>query len=467
MNNINYLTLIFLYIIFFIITSYYLIKNIIKTKKIELSDIFKIFYIFYYGIVPICTLIAFKKNTINEIKDYYLESNSLYIKYIAFLLSSLFYIIFNYVLAKIKSKKIKIKKNFVKLDNSNSFYLANLLLLIVGWIALLLYTRAYGGIFSTFKYAEDIRNSRCSISNNLSFLQPFTMVFLILPINFIYILSKHNNKEGKVITIIFLFLSILGCICELMIIDSRSNMLFLPLIVCYYFLKEKIMTFNKKYLIIFLCVIFISCFALINSEKISGFLHNQPRTEQQTKINDFIAQEFGYTYLDDINVIYRKINNKNGKIRIFNDILRISVSLLPRSIQEKITDNLSVYNSKFFPNSYGIVPCDIISASIYSLGYIGPIIFAIWIAIIIYLLDLIVASFKKKSKYYLIIEAFFIFYICIHLIANYDISLRIFSLFEFILLIVFVIILNLKKFNKFVDIMYNCITKFKISNFKK
>ena len=298
-----------------------------------------------------------------------MENKSIYLNYAIYALTVIFYLLYNIAFNYLEKKKWTFKLNKIKPidENSKSFYVANLILLLIGWFSLFMYTIAYGGIFETFKYAEEIRNNICTISNNFTYFQPFTMLLLFLPLNYLVLFRniKEKGLKYKIVTTILFFASIVGCILVLLIIDSRSRMLMTILIIIYYYFKNKILDFNKKSIAKLVVIMFLFLLILVNSENISGLLHNQERTEQKSQINEFIAQEFGYTYLNGVNVIYRKVNGINGNVRIFDNILGITISLLPRSIQRKMVVSMPAYNTAFFHKSIGTVPSDLITSSIY------------------------------------------------------------------------------------------------------
>lgn len=462
MKSSNFIILVILYAIFFCTAFYILIKEVFKAKKIELSDFFKLFYIFFYGLVPICTLIAFKQERESIIKCFFIENTNDYLKYILYFLTIMFYILYNIAFKYIKKKDFKLVVYSGKIidENSKNFYVGNLVLLIVGWISLFVYTFDYGGIFSTFKYAEDIRNNLCTITNRFTYFQPFTMLLLLLPFNYVVLLNKFKDKSTKykIITILLFVLSVIGSSFVLLIIDSRGRMLMTILIIVYYFYKEKILNFNKKSMVKLAIIMVSFSFLLINSENISGFLHNQNRTEQQTKINEFVAQEFGYTYLNGINVIDRKFKNTNGDIRFFKNVYAITISLLPRSIQKKMVVNMPTYNTSFYHRNKGTVPSDLITSSIYSLGYIGPIIFPFFMALLTCFLNSIIKKGKGKSNYYKMMESYLGFQVCMSLISNYDMSAIIFSCFELIVWIIVIHIFSIKQFGKFVNKIYRLVS---------
>lgn len=461
MTNKNFIILIILYTIFFTWSLFLIIKKIYKTKKIELSDFFRLFYLFFYGLTPVCTLISIKAGKTNIIKAYYLESNKDYLKYIVFAITVLFYAIYNsfYKFLNKKEYNFKINKIPVISEKSSAFYIANIACLLIGWIALFLYTIAYGGIVETFKYAEQIRNNICPIKNNLTYFQPFTMILTIIPFNYLTLLKNMKDKTNKykIITWSLFSISILGFIFVMLIIDSRSKMIISILITIYYFFKSELLRFDKKNIFKF-SIIFLFVFTvLINSEDISGFLHNQNRTEQKHQINEFISQEFGFSYLNNVNIIYRKIHNLNGKIRIFDNMIGLSISLLPRSIQRKVTMNMHTYNTQLMHRKIGTIPSDLITSSVYSLGYIGPLIFPIWIAFIIYCLNQLVIKRQKEYDYYNILESYLAFYICLLLVYSYDLASIVFSCFDIILFVIIFSIFNTKLFKNIINKIYNYI----------
>lgn len=448
MRNSNFIILIILYSLFFCSTLFLLIRKVYKKKNIELADFFKLFYIFFYGLVPICTLISIKTGKTSSIKAYYLESNQDYLKYFVFIITILFYIIFNFSYKFLERKKFKFKIDKIPSisEKESPFYIANATCLFIGWVALFLYTLAYGGIIGTFKYAEQIRNNICPINNNLTYFQPFTMILTILPFNYLTLIKniKDKSKKYKITTWLLFLISLIGAIFVLLIIDSRSRMIVSLLIILYYIFKSELLKFNKKDIFKFSIISVLLFLILVNSEDISGFLHNQNRTEQEHQINEFVSQEFGFSYLNNLNVLYRKIHHTNGRIRIFDNALGLSLSLLPRSIQSKVTMNMHKYNTKLIHRTTGTVPSDLITSSIYSLGYIGPIIFPIWIALIVYCLNGLIVKYQKKYDYYNVLESYFAFYICLLLVYSYDLASITFSCFETIVFIILYFAFNSK-----------------------
>lgn len=431
MNTLNFAILIFIYSTFLFYNIFKVFTKIYKEHSINLIDFFQLFYLFFYSAVPICTLIVMKTNDEKIIKSYFIETDNDIYKFISCALSIIFYYILIFFIDKFKTKKV-INNKFDISEKQNEFYISTTIMLIVGWISLFIYTYAYGGIFDTFKYAEAIRNNVCTIENKFSFLQPLAMFLLFVPFNYLVLIKnmkKTSDKYKKIILCLFT-ISIVGMIFMLLIIDSRSRMLMTILIVLYYLLKYKFLDFNKKNILKFSFLIILFLLLVLNSETISGFLHNQQRTEQKTEVHQFIAQEFGYTYLNDINIIYRKTHSINGNIRILEDIKALPFSLFPRSIQRKISDSVTKYNTSFYNRRQGSVPSDLISSSIYSLGYVGPFVFPILIAFIISVLNNCISKKVNKFNYYLMLEGMTGFLLCMPLVANFDLPLIIFSFFD-------------------------------------
>lgn len=462
----NYIILITLYTIFGLISIFFEIRELSNKKRIEIMDFFRFFYLFFYCIVPICYITAIKTGSYLELRAYeWMETNSLIFKYIIFIIHVTIYIGINFFYNLLnKNRKIE-KKEKNEIDiNKSYFYISNLIIMTIGWIALVIYTRAYGSIFGIFDYAPLIRDNIFIIENKFTFMQPITMFLIISSLNYVVLLKNMNNKSTKYksATIILALISFFGLFVVLESIDSRTKILSLMLMIAFLLFSKKIFNINKKTIIILIAFVIVFMVLMANADNITNlFRKNGTENLNISTVNilDFINSNFGFVYVNNLNILDRIINQKNLQIRIGENIKGITVSLLPRSIKEKVYTNMHVYNTSFSEKERGVIPSDLMTSSIYSMGYLGPIIFSVWIAIILYLLNMIFERYKQLNDFYILLKGYIGFDICMSLVSFYDISSIIFSCFELIAGIIIIIIFKViamkaPKLNKCIERIY-------------
>ena len=468
MNNVNFIVLIILYGLFFLYFMIKEIRNLIKNEKVYLIDFFKLFYIFIYGLVPIGSLIAINSGEKND-PFCYLESSNIYFKYAVFALSTVFYCLFDRVyLFYSKKIKFKEKKQYVIDFNSPSFYVANMLLMVIGWIALILYTRAYGSIFGIFKYASRIRDSVFDVDNKLTFFQPLTTFLIWTSLHYIVLLFNIKGKtvNYKITTIILSLISFFGYFVVIVSLDGRMLAL-TQILVVLFFLYQKLNINLKSFLVKYkylvagiIVVLFILLFQLNN---ISGFIRNDKSDVRKVDYNPikFVSKEFGYTYVNNINILDRLINQHNVDIRIDDDILAALTTYLPRRYKYKIATTLYQYNTMFIENPIGQQPTDVITGSFYSLSYFGYLLFILWIPFIIYICQSLFDRYRELSDYYKLIYAYFGCFVMFRLVAYYDVSMILYSCFALIVSYIILLFFKMKKFDSMNNKIYKLLTSYK------
>ena len=271
--------LIILYILFGISLIYYEVKDLKEKKKLDVFDFFRLYYFAFYCITPIASLIVLIKGNPDNLKPFrYLETDSLLFKYITLVIQIFVFVLIEYASKKFFNKKIQLKKrkNYVIDDTKPYFYIGNLLLIIFSWLALILYTAAYGSVFGIFKYAPYIRDNIFFVENKLTFLQPFTMILLITSFNCICLLKqmKNKSKRYKIITIIISLISFFGEGCVLISIDSRTRIVMTIIISMFIILYDKINQKNIKKIWKFTPIIVILYFFVLNLNTITSFIRN-------------------------------------------------------------------------------------------------------------------------------------------------------------------------------------------------
>jgi len=466
MNTIDFIILIILYTVFFLFFIVKEIRLVIKNNQIKLFDFFRFYYLIIYGIIPICSIIEIFSGNPTSLKAFkYLESNRTVYMYATFFISSIFYILINRIYPYY-SKKIKVKelKKPIIDNSSKSFYVGNILLLIIGWTALILYTRAYGSIFGIFKYASQIRDNVFAVNNKFTFFQPFSTLLIWTSLNYLILLRnlKGKDRKYKIATILFSIISFFGYFVVLISLDGRLLTLAQVLIILFYLFQKSNVNYKnflKKYYLYLISGFVIFFIVMLNMNNISGIIRNNTSEVKKANYNpvNFIAKEFGYTYVNNINILDRLVEKKNVDIRIDDDVVSLLFTFVPRRYRKQISVDLYRYNTSFTKNAIGQIPTDVITSSFYSLSYFGYLLFVLWIPFLIFKLQCIFDKYKKLNDYYLLMFGFFGIMIMLRMVAYYDLSMILYSCFGLIVSYIFIRIISLKIFAKIINKLYNVI----------
>ena len=439
-SSLHFYILIVVYMIFGIISGFFEIKNIKKNEKLHIIDFFRIFYLFNYCIVPICSLTMMYTNQTSDMNVFkYLETESILFKYIVMIISILLYIGINKFYSIFSRKKIESRKPIIDCQ-SIYFYIGNIIIMLVGWGALVLYTYAYGSVIGILEYASSIRDNIFVVENKFTFMQPFTQVLIFSTLNYIILLRNMKDKPKiyKLLTIILSIISIIGSCLVLLITDSRMQMLFQFLIIGYYLCVSfniNIKKLDYKKIIIAIILLFIFFFITVNIDNITLFFREGEVSSKSNNYNivNFIAREFGFTYVNNLNILDRLINKNNFDLRVDDNIILSLITFLPRRIKTAVTMNMFYYNTTFSGKEIGKIPTDLITGAIYSLKYIGIIAFMVWIPFLITMVERIFKKYKKINDYYVIMFAFLGIFMTFRLVVYYDFSELLFSCFALII----------------------------------
>ena len=431
----DYILLYMLYIVLSIIIMIVELYRIKKNKSLTLINFFMFFFLVIYCIVPMCCLKYISKGLELRHSDN-IFSNEVYIEYIFVVIS---YIVVNLgynLIPKVKeNKKIEEKINV----DSKYFYIASVIILLLGWMALLLFTKVYGSIFGIIKYASDIRNGIVVINNPYTFVYPICQFVLFASYMFLMILL--NSKERKKIfvfnTFLLLLLSIFGSIVFFVADDGRMKMItyFLVMLFCIYHNRFK--KIDVKNLLILIMTGLVILTFINKYDELSYYIKNGIYKNSNSNDSGIIAtfvREYSYTYTNGLNIIKRKKSGEKYELRIKENIKAIVVSFLPKRIKKQLNvTDLGDYNTSFYTDTRGEIPTDLITASIYTWGYIGIIITPILMGIAIKLIDRVFLRYKELDGYYRILFYIFAWRETIKYVAYYDLSELIYNMSYIIL----------------------------------
>lgn len=447
------LLLIIIYSIFLIIFSFNLLKKIRKSKELNMIIVSDVLFLILFYLTPLYyNICSYNNDSYLNVWDTMFFTNSVKIKYIVLILSIIGYLFLNfgfYLSKKINFKKYNIydDKNDNTLINNNKdikkqkkYKVTIIILILIGWICLILWTKVYGGLFGIFKYASKIRSGIIEIYNPFTFLKYFCQFLLI---SFLCSLDDYL-KDKKISVLVLVIISAFGSFIYLIANDGRNLILsvFIAILINFFYKKKiKVRTiFTLSFLLV------ISLFFIANMDNLTDGIRNDKEIEISLSINPFkfLNDEFGFVYMDLNNTVY--LNNSNSiKYNNFDELESVLLFLVPQKFKPNDLVNLYEYNNNFYPQFFGTIPPDILTASIYLFDYPGVLIIPLIFGFIIGKIDI---YFKRKidnDKLYKNIYFLIITMLPLRICGYFDISVILFNfIFVYATLILYKIILKLK-----------------------
>ena len=467
MNTVNFYVLISIYFIFTLVALYMEYHVIRKNCKFGVADFFKVSYIAIYGIIPVCSLIMLYTGEAFELKAFkYLETQNDLFKYIVCFSSIVFYFVVNKVY-NVFYKKYEFKKlKFPVIDSdSKYFYVGNTVAMIIGWIALFVYTRAYGSVFGIFEYAPEIRDNIFRVNNSFTFMQPISVILIWSSLNYVILLRNMRGKSigYKFSTIVLSLISFFGYFVVLISNDGRMMILGQILIIVVYLLsksKLKISNLKKKHIFYALAFVFIMIFLMFQLNNITGLIRNDNNAINNVDYNPikFASKEFSYTYVNDLNILERLVNKHNVDIRLDDNIVAAAITYIPRRYKKALVQDLFRYNTSFTDNAIGLIPTDVISGSLFSMSYFGYFVFMLWIPLILVFIQRFFDNNNKNGDFYKLLFPYLGIFMMFRLVAYYDIADWLYCCFPLVLTSIIIIGFKCAFLRKFVDFVYHSIS---------
>ena len=432
MSNFDIIFLVFLYVILSLLLIITIIKNIKEHKKITIYIFFLIYFLLVYGITPIVSILYIHIKDI--INSYYFTKDVSYY-YLLFFITIIFLFLFLFfykLLSKVN------KKNLIKKEinvQSNSFFITTLFISLLGIVSLVLWTKAYGKPWDIIKYANAIRSGYSPIYNNLTFLKPFCSLIIVA---FYANVSMLKKTKFKFLNFLDMMINLFFSIIYLLANDGRMFMLVFILTIFLY-RKNKNLKLKPKIVSMYIIIGLITISALGRLDDLTYYIRNGKENinNSQLSLSNVIHNEFTFTYRNGINVLYLN-NNYNLEIHEFKDIKNIAFAWVPERFNRN-KENLTKINTSYYYNAIGVIPTDIITASIFKFNYVGVVIMPFIVSCLLHMLENFFS--KYNSSYMDIMYNFVACNICLRFIAYYDLSDILYS--SFYLIISFIIIIGI------------------------
>lgn len=268
-------------------------------------------------------------------------------------------------------------------------------ILAIGWISFYLWTRAFGGISNFIQNADAVRANYSTVYNPLAFLEKVTRILQFAA--FIFVPYFFQVKGVKKIPIgVMAVLAAAGGIGFILATDSRTNAGFFVLAI-YFIMMEyrlKVRGVSIKRALVETGIIAVIAFLIvILSEAVMEYIRFG--TLMQTDTADSattITNEFGFI-LQTQQHILKSWMNGGYQLQLGNDLVNALTAWIPSSfLPFKLPDTIWTYNTQLIAGGVGgTIPTDMISASIYQIGILGP-------AIIPFLYGMAVKKIETKLE---------------------------------------------------------------------
>ncbi len=400
----------------FVGIAYVLIEllYISRAKRIEIISLFRLMYSAIYGFLPAIMLYKLDSGTLSSMYMTLGEYGTNML--IALIVSVIEYIILTVVYNGTRKSRLY-NKPYTDLS-INTQKVSLTLVCIMGFLSLILWTRAYGSVMNFIINADAIRANYSNIYNPFAFMEHFTKVFAFSFFVVIALLIREKRKKRtKLYTWFLLLTTFVGAITVMLCTDARGAIGTLIIVTVLYIINERVENSHlsvKKALITLVIVVGAAFIAIVASEGVMNAFRglSDGTSEESRGILDIVISEFGYTFHSQAMAVKTVMDNP-FQTMLFNDLLGGITAWLPsRFIPFELPIDIWNYNTellrevKYF---YGQAPSDFVSTTLY---WFGPIGILLGPALMGWLIKKLETMFRRAaySPYLMAVYARFMYY---------------------------------------------------------
>ncbi|MGN0457143.1 MAG: hypothetical protein ACI4F2_09820 [Acutalibacteraceae bacterium] len=391
----------------------YELRYINREKRLKFVSFFRLMYSLTFGLVPAVLCFAYGAFGIKFalktliIMDY--SEESLFCLFVFWLLSIIFYFIFNLAYKTAGERAVRINYGNRRLSkkmhlSENQIFCIALFCFFVGCISLYIWTIDLGGVFEFIPLASGIRGDYLNTYGNThtAWRQPAR---ICLPASYLFFfLAINKNNKHKIRNVIMAVISVFVALLFLLCNDGRMTIAFYFAVLLIGFVtKASINIKNTKKAIVGICIVAICCGILLSKlDDITYFFrHWEFRPEELSgnkSVFDSLMEEFLFVYKSGITSVQVHFFGDGG-LKILSDLFVGLTALIPSRFLPSGLITMWRYNTILCTGStsptMAIIPCDIVSLSIYDLGIIGVILIPLIVGAAISLLE---GHFKDKPQ---------------------------------------------------------------------
>ena len=384
MQNPFVLILSCVYLIIGIVLLYRELRYIYLCSEIQLISFTRIMYSFVYGLLP--AIILFREyngnNTIIKIDT---SGSGLGNLVIMMILSIIGY----FLLCAGYSSKARIVLSVGNKRDNNlrevqftaskaTCTVTVIILIVLGWLSLYLWTKAYGSMNVFIQNAARIR-SGYGIQNNLAFFKEFARVIIFGLYGAFILLIKEDNRLFRFLYLCLTIVAGIGCYVFIMSSDSRTMVAVILIGLALILLDNNVKKHGKQMfsqLIIFALILFIGFFLISIAEPLfRSIREGYHYTYGGFDLFGSLEKEFRYI-LQTQQTVVEHVFAGDLHLKLIDDVYNALFSWFPSRFKPaNMPETLWAYNTRLQLDSArsGTWPTDLISAGIYHLNFFGAL----------------------------------------------------------------------------------------------
>ncbi len=437
-NSTSLSALALLYLITGIVYLLLEISFLKKTKKIYIISVTRLMFAFVYGFLP--AIIFYRQ---------YLGISSLrlsmtYLDIINFYKVFVFSI-FLYILLSIGYGDVNLSKKNLLIEECKElnvtpeiksiWTICSFILLIIGWLSLHLWTKAYGSMWEFIQNANMIRSGLGEKKNSLAFFKEFAKVINFGFYGMLALTLYEKNRIKKSIFLIATIIGLCGALIFTMASDSRISVGFTILgavfIVVDYNIKYRNKTIKSQILIVAIALV-AAYFCIIMSDSVMTSMRaEKDYVYEEVGMLDSVEKEFGFVIKTQQKAM-QMLNDSEIESKLLDDVTRALFAWLPSRFHPKglTSKSLWTYNTEILDYPSGTQPTDILSAGIHYGGLFTLFLTPLLYGMLLKKIDIIAS--KKRNN--LLVSAFYYGLLAtfIQLVSHfqlYSIVLKFFAVF--------------------------------------
>lgn len=420
MTYTSYIVIVLLISAFFLMRDAFLVH---KTKSLSIFTVFSVMYVLIHGVLLSYFLSYMEKYPSDT---FYLNHHLFQLKIWTFL-SLVLYLIIRFVYYwPGKEKQNIIDKRRLNKDKSQSLAV---ILLFIGSASFFLWSYAYGGIINVVLIGDYIRAGQSQINNSLAFMLHPARVLLFATLLFALLVKKGTRKT---LNSILLLISFVLSVFLLLAMDGRfmAAMFFVMLFFCAtdIFAAHEI---TKKKVFLMSGLALLALFFISIMDSITEIIRLGSVSDEYTPDDPFLIREFTYVIKSGAFSVDWKMKHPDDYM-IFDDLITGLFAWLPTAFKPDGFTQIWQFNTHLQAGTqYTLAetPCEMVSTSVYDLGFFGIIIFGLFWGSVIRYVDI-----KGRQNHSIISKAVYCYmaYIFIRLSAYcqlYDVVKDLFPIF--------------------------------------
>ncbi len=371
----------FLYAVCGIAYLFIAVRGIIKRNELRIFDLVRLMYSLVYGFIPFILYLQ-ESNGQRNLYFYDYSRPGIGRIYLMWFLSIVAYGLMNLAYWSVKQKPVTAKSE-TSLDEAdvkhygNKLILCGIIALVIGWISLFVWTRAYGSLQYFISQAARIRSGKGTVYNPFAFVKQFLSILQLSLYSLFsgYLLERPKGFK-RILYFALIALSLIGNYLYFMASDSRITIIFIGLAALIIGLRHR----RKEKVSRYLVFAGISCFVLLNvtmlADTFTNFIRYGVWSAPSGGFVGNLTKEFRFIVSSDMRAIKAWITG-DLQIQIGNDLISALTSWIPeRFLPFEVPDTLWRYNTGLYSRqSTGTNPTSLVATSVYELGLIGTIIF--------------------------------------------------------------------------------------------